>query len=122
MTNLPSPQIRALRFSQELITRIVRTLKEHAPNAYNQVDYMLELIDDNLQATVKIISVLEETLEQTKDLLSDCEDLAAELMEDIEELKKYHPDLTAKTIAEIAKELYSQAEDIYDTASQGGDL
>lgn len=122
MTDLPSPKIRSLRFSQELITRIVKTLKEHAPNAYNQVDYMLELIDDNLQATVKIISVLEETLEQTKDLLSDCEDLAAELMEDIEELKKYHPDLTAKTIAEIAKELYSQAEDIYDTASQGGDL
>lgn len=122
MSNLPSPKIQPLLFSQQLVTRITKMLKEHAPNAYSQVDWMLEQIDDNLQATVQVISVLETTIEYNKDLLSDCEDLADELMDGLKDLEKYDPELRGLTIAGIAKELYSQAEDIYDTASQGGDL
>lgn len=122
MSNLPSPKIEPLRYSQQLISVIANTLKENAPKAYKAIDDMLEILGENLDIGIKNISYLEECLEVAKDNLTHCEWLACDLLEDIDELKKYDPDLTARSIADIAEELYDQVEDIYDTASQGVDL
>ena len=106
---------------QSVITALKAGLRAPQPIDFIDLDSKLDLLSDSLViAHGQVIELLRQKAE-TVERLSECEDLAEELMDELDDLEKYDPDFSAKNVQEIAKDLYDTAEDLYFLLSQGAE-
>lgn len=105
--------------SQSVITPIKTTLHAEYPIAIADLDTKLNTLSDALDVLRLQVSQLIEQQAEAVTAFSEGEDLASDLMDELKDLEKYDEDLTARTIEEIAKELYETAKDLYFLLSSG---
>lgn len=106
---------------QSVITALKAGLRAPQPIDFIDLDSKLDLLSDTLVIAHGQVSELLRQKAETVERLSECEDLAEELMEELDDLEKYDPDFSAKNVQEIAKDLYDTAEDLYFLLSQGAE-
>ena len=105
---------------QSVITALKAGLRAPQPIDFIDLDSKLDLLSDTLVIAHGQVSELLRQKAETVERLSECEDLAEELMDELDDLEKYNPlFLSTNKVQEIAKDLYGTAEDLYFLLSQG---